>query len=57
MQKETPIISEDLINLLVCPTKGVSLKLNEEKNALVNEKFDVSYPIVDGIPFFVNVSD
>ncbi|MCR4555935.1 MAG: Trm112 family protein [Alphaproteobacteria bacterium] len=48
MKEETPFISERLLKLLRCPMTGVELKLKGE--SLVNEKFEVSYPIVDGIP-------
>lgn len=53
MQKETPIISCELLNLLICPIKGVTLEVNQEKNALINEKYDVFYPIIDGIPLMI----
>lgn len=48
MKKETPFISERLLRLLRCPMTGVELELKDD--SLVNEKFGVSYPIVDGVP-------
>ncbi len=47
-KEETPFISERLLRLLRCPMTGVELELKGD--SLVNEKFGVSYPIVDGIP-------
>ncbi|MBO4405737.1 MAG: Trm112 family protein [Alphaproteobacteria bacterium] len=51
MKEETPFISERLLKLLRCPMTGVELEL--EGDSLVNEKFGVSYPIVDGIPIML----
>ncbi len=48
MQEETPFISERLLRLLRCPMTGVGLELKGD--SLVNEEFEVSYPIVDGVP-------
>lgn len=47
-KEETPFISERLLRLLRCPMTGVELEL--KGNHLVNEKFEISYPIADGIP-------
>ena len=51
MQEETPFISERLLKLLRCPMTGVELELKGDR--LVNEKFEVSYPIADGIPIML----
>ncbi|MCR4624046.1 MAG: Trm112 family protein [Alphaproteobacteria bacterium] len=48
MKEETPLISERLLRLLRCPMTGVELELKGD--SLVNEKFEISYPIVDGVP-------
>lgn len=48
MKEETPFISERLLKLLRCPMTGVELELKGD--SLVNEKFEISYPIVDGVP-------
>ena len=48
MKEETPFISERLLRLLRCPMTGVELELKGD--SLVNEKFEISYPIVDGVP-------
>jgi uncharacterized protein YbaR (Trm112 family) len=47
--KETPLISEDLINLLVCPKSGGSLIL-ESNYRLVCPQSSTEYIIRDGIP-------
>lgn len=54
MKKETPVISERLLKLLRCPMTGVELELKGDH--LVNEKFEVSYPIEDGIPIMFLLS-
>lgn len=48
MKEETPFISGHLLRLLRCPMTGVELELKGD--SLVNEKFEISYPIVEGIP-------
>jgi uncharacterized protein YbaR (Trm112 family) len=53
--KETPLISEDLLKLLVCPKSGGKLKL--ESDRLVCEKSSTSYAVQDGIPLMIDSSD
>ena len=53
MKEETPLISNDLMSMLICPITGATLTINEEKTELVNEELGVSYKIVDGVPFMV----
>ncbi|MDR0580883.1 MAG: hypothetical protein LBG04_02090 [Holosporaceae bacterium] len=50
--KETPLISDDLLRLLVCPKSGGQLKL--ESNRLVCEESAISYIIRDGIPIMLD---
>ncbi|MDR2157740.1 MAG: Trm112 family protein [Holosporaceae bacterium] len=46
--KETPLISEDLLKLLICPKSGGTLKMESDK--LTCEESSTSYAIKDGIP-------
>ncbi|GHU11412.1 hypothetical protein FACS189449_02800 [Alphaproteobacteria bacterium] len=48
MKNETPLISDDLLRLIVCPQSGISLEIDGD--LLVNAKDSIGYPIVDGIP-------
>ncbi|MDR2724320.1 MAG: hypothetical protein LBB25_03925 [Holosporaceae bacterium] len=52
--KETPLISEDLLKILVCPKSGGSLKL--ESDRLVCKESSTYYAIQDGIPFVLDES-
>ena len=47
--KETPLISEDLLKILVCPKSGGKLKLESDK--LTCEESSTFYQIHEGIPF------
>jgi uncharacterized protein YbaR (Trm112 family) len=53
--KETPLIDEGLLKILVCPKSGGKLKL--ESNRLVCEESFTSYAIQDGIPLMLDNSD
>lgn len=55
MEEETPLISNELLNLLICPVTGATLEL--EENKLANKKLGVSYEIVDGVPFMISEND
>ncbi|MDR2781298.1 MAG: hypothetical protein LBB21_02460 [Holosporaceae bacterium] len=46
--KETPLIDENLLKILICPKSGVKLHLKD--NRLVCEDLCISYPIENGIP-------
>lgn len=46
--EETPIISADLLRLLLCPRTGGELRMVDDK--LVCDKFSTEYNIIDGIP-------
>jgi uncharacterized protein YbaR (Trm112 family) len=50
--KETPLISEDLLKLLICPKSGGKLKRESDK--LVCESSSTSYAIRDGIPIMLD---
>ncbi|MDR2646124.1 MAG: hypothetical protein LBC04_03065 [Holosporaceae bacterium] len=50
--KETPLISNDLLKILVCPKSGGQLKL--ESDRLVCEESGTSYVIRDGIPLMLD---
>ncbi|MDR1982662.1 MAG: hypothetical protein LBQ08_02590 [Holosporaceae bacterium] len=52
--KETPLISEDLLKLLVCPQSGGKLRL--ESDRLICEESSTTYMIQDGIPIMLNDS-
>jgi len=52
--KETPLISQDLLRLLVCPKSGENLELEPGSNKLVCRESGTSYDIVDGIPVMLN---
>jgi uncharacterized protein YbaR (Trm112 family) len=52
---ETPLISDDLLKMIVCPVSGCALEL--EGNELISRKACVSYEIIDGIPILVAKED
>ena len=51
MIKETPLISEDLLKILVCPVTGGELVLKDGK--LISNIGNLSYQIKDGIPIMI----
>ncbi len=59
MEKETPLISDKLLNFLVCPVSGGKLEIKSNKNStnktisLVCRNSTLSYPIKDGVPILV----
>ena len=59
MEKETPLISDKLLKLLVCPVSGGKLEIKINKNSankttnLVCKNSGLSYPIKDGVPVLV----
>jgi uncharacterized protein YbaR (Trm112 family) len=61
MDEKTPLISENLLKLLVCPVSGgiLSLVSNSKKNddgeniALYCHQSSLVYPIKNGIPVLV----
>ncbi|GHT97494.1 hypothetical protein FACS1894126_1650 [Alphaproteobacteria bacterium] len=48
MKNKTPLISDDLLKLIVCPLSGIRLEISGDM--LVNTKDSICYPIIDGIP-------
>ncbi|MDR3155871.1 MAG: hypothetical protein LBT90_02085 [Holosporaceae bacterium] len=49
--RETPLISDALLRIIVCPVSGCALELDGDK--LVSYKVCTSYKIFDGIPILV----
>jgi uncharacterized protein YbaR (Trm112 family) len=47
-ESRTPLISDQLLKLILCPITGAPLEIVGD--LLVNEERGVSYPIKDGIP-------
>ena len=55
MKKETPLIHEDLLKILVCPVTGGELVL--KNGMLVSNIGNFSYKIEDGIPIMIPEED
>lgn len=59
MIKETPLISDKLLKLLVCPVSGGILEIKTDKNEhnkeirLICKISSLSYKIIDGVPILV----
>ncbi len=51
MIKQTPLIHENLLKLLVCPVTGGELVLKDGK--LLSNIGNLSYKIEDGIPIMI----
>ena len=51
MIKETPLIDENLLKLLVCPVTGGELELKSDQ--LISNIGHIVYKIEDGIPIMV----
>jgi uncharacterized protein YbaR (Trm112 family) len=49
--RATPLVSEELLRMIVCPISGCALELNGDE--LVSRKTSISYKIIDGIPILV----
>jgi uncharacterized protein YbaR (Trm112 family) len=47
-EHKTPLISDKLLKLILCPITGAPLEIVGD--LLMNEQHGVSYPIKDGIP-------
>ena len=43
-------MTEELLELLVCPVTRTKLGWDEERQALVSEAAGLAYPVRDGIP-------
>ncbi|MDR1235446.1 MAG: hypothetical protein LBJ96_00405 [Holosporaceae bacterium] len=46
--KETPLLDEKLLEMLVCPGSGKRLQVNDDE--LVSVDLSASYPIENGVP-------
>jgi uncharacterized protein len=43
-------VTEDLLEVLVCPATRTPLRWDEERQELVSDAAGVAYPVRDGIP-------
>ena len=46
-------ISNELLNIIVCPISGEKLEYNSEKSLLISKKAGLAYPVVNGIPLLL----
>ena len=51
IKKETPLIDENLLKLLVCPLTGG--ELTSKQNHLISNIGNIVYQIKDGIPVMI----
>jgi uncharacterized protein YbaR (Trm112 family) len=46
--KETPLLDENLLEMLVCPGSGKRLQIKDDE--LVSVDLSASYPVENGVP-------
>ena len=46
-------MDKKLLDILVCPKSGASLRFDEKNNELVCNESKLAYPIEDGIPIML----
>jgi len=49
--------NQTFLDLLVCPQTGEKLIFDSQKKLLNNENGSISYPIKEGIPYFILKKD